>query len=101
MLEQLCFHDYERNVLADSVLEKFATRVGGHFNETKAAAFRPWSWMENNRKRLVVCSMYPICSSSWVVTDAIVSIGIRERCRPCERYGADPSYWFITHIRPV
>jgi hypothetical protein len=54
MLEQLCFHDYERNVLADQVLEKFALRVNGHFNERQAAAFRPWSWMEKNRKVLVV-----------------------------------------------
>ncbi|KAK6006389.1 hypothetical protein QM012_006799 [Aureobasidium pullulans] len=55
MLEQLGFHDFERNVLADQVLEKYATRIGGHFNERQATAFRPWSWMEKNRKILVVC----------------------------------------------
>ncbi|KAH0165603.1 hypothetical protein KCU67_g4661, partial [Aureobasidium melanogenum] len=54
MLEQLGFHDFERNVLADQVLEKYATRIGGHFNERQASAFRPWSWMEKNRKSLVV-----------------------------------------------
>lgn len=55
MLEQLGFHDFERNILADQVLERYATRIGGQFNERQAAAFRPWSWMEKNRKRLVVC----------------------------------------------
>lgn len=54
MLEQLGFHDFERNVLADQVLEKYATRTGGHFNERQATAFRPWSWMEKNRKLLSV-----------------------------------------------
>ncbi|KAG9592227.1 hypothetical protein KCU60_g10291, partial [Aureobasidium melanogenum] len=53
MLEQLGFHDFERNVLADQVLEKYATRIGGHFNERQASAFRPWSWMEKNRKSLI------------------------------------------------
>ncbi|CAD0097117.1 unnamed protein product, partial [Aureobasidium vineae] len=50
MLEQLCFHNFERNVLADQVLEHYATSIGGHFNERQAATFRPWSWMEKNGK---------------------------------------------------
>ncbi|CAD0113572.1 unnamed protein product, partial [Aureobasidium uvarum] len=50
MLEQLCFHNFERNVLADQVLEHYAASIGGHFNETQAATFRPWDWMEKNER---------------------------------------------------
>jgi hypothetical protein len=84
MLEQLCFHDYERNVLADQVLEKFASRIDGHFNEKQAAAFRPWNWMEQNRKVLVVRYLLKDMLWSQLVTNAVIPLGIEERCRPRE-----------------
>lgn len=52
MIEQLGFHDFERNVLADQVLERFAVRIEGAFNEKEAAAFRPWSWLQKNGKKV-------------------------------------------------
>ncbi|KAI5237021.1 hypothetical protein E4T43_08239 [Aureobasidium subglaciale] len=48
MLEQLGFHDFERNVVADQVLEKYAVRIDGAFNEKQATTHRPWSWMIKN-----------------------------------------------------
>lgn len=85
MLEQLCFHDYERNILADQVLEKFASRIDGHFNEKQATAFRPWNWMEQNRKILVVCYLLKkYLLSSRLVTNTVISLGIEEGCRPRE-----------------
>ncbi|THX48865.1 hypothetical protein D6D06_08866 [Aureobasidium pullulans] len=52
MIEQLGFHDFEQNVLADQVLERFAVRIDGAFNEKEAAAFRPWSWLQKNGKKV-------------------------------------------------
>ncbi|KAI4728621.1 hypothetical protein E4T49_03644 [Aureobasidium sp. EXF-10728] len=52
MLEQLCFHDFERNVLADQVLEHYAASIGGHYNQNQAATFRCWDWMEENHKEI-------------------------------------------------
>jgi hypothetical protein len=97
MVEQVCFHDYERNVLADQVLDKLATRIDGQFNERQATAFRPWSWMETNRKVLVVCYLYENFLSSRVVADLETPSGIGQRCRPRERHGVDPSYRIVTH----